>query len=89
MIAIAPVYGQYEPRERPTPIRDVNYFTIHGSMDGDVQSFEGIAQYSRVTFPGDDYHFRSALYVVGANHGQFNTTWGNTDTWPYDRNNFV
>jgi len=84
VIAIAPVYGQYEPRERPTPIRDVNYFTIHGSMDGDVQSFEGIAQYSRVTFPGDDYHFRSALYVVGANHGQFNTTWGNTDTWPYD-----
>ncbi|MDH4071651.1 MAG: hypothetical protein OEV41_00950, partial [Gammaproteobacteria bacterium] len=32
VIAIAPVYGQYEPRERPTPVRDVNYFTIHGDM---------------------------------------------------------
>jgi hypothetical protein len=80
VIAIAPVYGQYEPRERPTPIRDVNYFTIHGDMDGDVQSFEGIGQYSRVGFSGDDYRFRSSLYVVGANHGQFNTTWENLDT---------
>ncbi|MDH5346191.1 MAG: hypothetical protein OEW59_10540, partial [Gammaproteobacteria bacterium] len=80
VIAIAPVYGQYEPRERPTPVRDVNYFTIHGDMDGDVQSFEGMAQYSRVTFPGEDFRFRAGLYVVGANHGQFNTTWENLDT---------
>ena len=83
VIAIAPVYGQYEPRERPTPVRDVNYFTIHGDMDGDVQSFEGVAQYSRVAFSGDDYRFRSSLYVVGANHGQFNTTWENLDTSLY------
>lgn len=84
VIAIAPVYGQYQPRERPTPVRDVNYFTIHGSMDGDVQSFEGLGQYSRVTFSGDTNRFRSALYVVGANHGQFNTIWGNRDTWLYN-----
>jgi len=80
VIAIAPVYGQYQPRDRYTPIRDVNYFTIHGSMDGDVQSFEGMAQYSRVSFTGDDFRFRSGLYIVGANHGQFNTTWQNKDT---------
>jgi hypothetical protein len=80
VIAIAPVYGQYQPRERPTPVRDVNYFTIHGDMDGDVQTFEGMAQYSRVSFSGDAYRFRSGLYVVGANHGQFNTTWENMDT---------
>lgn len=80
VIAIAPVYGQYEPRERPTPVRDVNYFTIHGDMDGDVQSFEGVGQYSRTSFSGDEHQFRSSLYVVGANHGQFNTTWENMDT---------
>jgi dienelactone hydrolase len=80
VIAIAPVYGQYQPRSRPTRVRDVNYFTIHGDMDGDVQSFEGAAQYSRVSFSGDEYRFRSSLYVVGANHGQFNTTWENLDT---------
>jgi len=79
VIAISPVYGQYQPRSRPTPVTDVNYFTIHGDMDGDVQSFEGAAQYSRVFFSGDEYRFRSSLYVVGANHGQFNTTWENLD----------
>ena len=84
VIAIAPVYGQYEPRERPTPIRNVDYFTIHGDLDGDVQSFEGMGQYSRTTFDDDDYHFRAGLYVIGANHGQFNTTWGDTDTWAFD-----
>lgn len=83
VIAIAPVYGQYQPRERYTPIRDVNYFTIHGDMDGDVQSFEGAAQYSRTSFSGNDYRFRSSLYVIGANHGQFNTTWENLDTSPF------
>ncbi len=81
VIAIAPVDGQYKPRERGTPIRDVNYFTVHGSMDGDVQSFEGTSQYSRATFSdASDFHFKSSLYVTGANHGQFNTTWNNLDT---------
>ncbi len=81
VIAIAPVDGQYRPRDHGTPIRDVNYFTIHGSMDGDVQTFEGTSQYSRVTFPGDSGQgFKASLYIAGANHGQFNTTWGNRDT---------
>lgn len=89
VIAIAPVDGQYKPRDNPTPIRDVNYFTIHGSMDGDVQTFDGAAQYSRVSLSGDQFGFRSSLYVDGANHGQFNTTWGNMDNslfraWPLD-----
>lgn len=81
VIAIAPVDGQYQPRENGTPVRDVNYFTIHGSMDGDVQSFEGMSQYSRVTFTDDsEPRFKAGLYVTGANHGQFNTTWENLDT---------
>ena len=83
VIAIAPVDGQYKPRERGTPIKDVNYFTIHGSMDGDVQSFMGTQQYSRVRFSEqqapDNFNFKSSLYVAGANHGQFNTSWGNQD----------
>jgi predicted dienelactone hydrolase len=83
VIAIAPVDGQYQPREQGTPVDDVNYFTIHGSMDGDVQSFEGVAQYSRVRFrdPAKP-RFKASLYVVGANHGQFNTTWERLDTDP-------
>ena len=83
VIAIAPVDGQYKPRESGTPINDVNYFTIHGSMDGDVQSFMGTQQYSRVFFPktasADHFRFKSSLYLLGANHGQFNTSWGRLD----------
>ncbi len=81
VIAIAPVDGQYKPRDNGTPVRDVNYFTIHGSMDGDVQSFMGTSQYSRVKFSDDaERRFKASLYVTGANHGQFNTTWENLDT---------
>ncbi len=80
VIAIAPIDGQYQPRDKGTPIRDVNYFTIHGSMDGDVQSFEGTSQYSRVSFADDTaQRFKASLYVKDANHGQFNTTWGKLD----------
>ncbi len=79
IIAIAPADGQYRPRKRFTPLRDVNYFTIHGSLDGDVQSFMGVSQLSRVAFSGDEMKFKSSLYIDGANHGQFNTSWGRND----------
>ncbi len=83
VIAIAPSDGQYQPRDRGTPLSDLNYFVIHGSMDGDVTTFMGSSQYSRIELThdpaGDDFHFKSTLYVLGANHGQFNTTWGRND----------
>lgn len=83
--AIAPVDGQYKPRDRGTPLLDVDYFVIHGSLDGDVSSFMGQAQYERTRFsPGFD-GFKAALYVKVANHGQFNTSWGRNDLgMPHD-----
>jgi hypothetical protein len=80
IVAIAPVDGQYEPGESRTKIEDVNYFVIHGAQDADVSSFMGSQQYERITFKDSLYHFKSGLYVYGANHGQFNTSWGNNDT---------
>jgi hypothetical protein len=77
--AIAPVDGQYQPRDRPVPMRDTNYFTLHGSMDGDLTSFMGSSQYSRASFSGNVKAFKASLYVSGANHGQFNTVWGRYD----------
>jgi hypothetical protein len=77
--AIAPIDGQYQPRKRPTPMRDTNYFTIHGTMDGDVTSFMGSSQYSRASFSGKIKAFKANLLVNGANHGQFNSTWGRYD----------
>jgi hypothetical protein len=77
--AIAPVDGQYQPRDRPVPMQDTNYFTLQGSMDGDMTSFMGSSQYSRAGFSGNVKAFKASLYVGGANHGQFNTVWGRYD----------
>lgn len=79
IISIAPVDGQYQPRNFSTPMQDTNYFVIHGSTDGDVTSFAGIRQFNRAQLNNSD-QFKAALYVLGANHGQFNSSWGNADT---------
>ncbi|MGD1945880.1 MAG: hypothetical protein ACFB0A_06400 [Croceivirga sp.] len=80
IVAIAPVDGQYKSGNTPTAIENVNYFTVHGTQDADVTSFSGSKQYERIKFNDSLYHFKSGLYVYGANHGQFNTSWGNNDT---------
>jgi dienelactone hydrolase len=80
VIAIAPVMGQYQPGGRYTDLLDINYFVIHGANDGDVSSFSGASQYEHVAFSGDPYRFKSSLYVMGANHGQFNQVWGDHDS---------
>ncbi|CAN5691018.1 hypothetical protein BH10PSE5_BH10PSE5_15200 [soil metagenome] len=77
--AIAPADGQYKPRARPTPLRDVNYFVLQGSLDGDVTSFMGSSQYSRDELTGAVPAFKASLYVKDADHNQFNTTWGRND----------
>jgi hypothetical protein len=83
IIAIAPVDGQYKPRDKPTPLSNINYFTIHGSADGDVDSFMGMSQYERISYNDaagkDAFNFKSSLYIAEANHGQFNTGWGRND----------
>ena len=80
IVAIAPVDGQYQPGDTRTAIENANYFVIHGAQDADVSSYMGSQQYERVKFTDSLYHFKSGLYVYGANHGQFNTSWGNNDT---------
>ncbi|MFY0630579.1 MAG: hypothetical protein JXR05_09370 [Flavobacteriaceae bacterium] len=79
IIAIAPVDGQYAPGNTRTKLKDINYFVIHGSQDGDVTSYAGARQFDRISFTDSIYRFKSGLYVYGANHGQFNTSWGNND----------
>ncbi|EAZ81797.1 alpha/beta hydrolase family protein [Algoriphagus machipongonensis] len=80
IIAIAPVDGQYEPGGTLTKLKDINYFVFHGAQDADVSSFMGSMQFERVTFEDSSYHFKTGLYIQGANHGQFNTSWGDNDT---------
>ena len=79
IVAIAQVDGQYKPGNQGTPIRDVNYLALHGSYDGDVTAFDGLRQWSRVSLSPDSFRIKATVYVHGANHGQFNTTWGRDD----------
>jgi dienelactone hydrolase len=82
LIAIAPVDGQYRPGDRLAPVENVNYLVFHGSHDGDVSAFMGIRQYQRVQFTDGQPHFKAAVFVYRANHGQWNTVWNNHDNGP-------
>ncbi len=77
--AIAPIDGQYKPAGRGTVLENVNYLVLHGAHDMDVISFAGARQYARVRFTDGNNRFKAALYIYGANHGQFNTSWGRKD----------
>lgn len=80
VIAIAPVDGQYKPAGQWRALTNVNYFTMQGANDADVFSFAGSRQWEHVRFTHPGNYFKSELYVYRANHGQFNTVWGRTDT---------
>lgn len=80
IVSIAPVDGQYQPGNSRTKLKDIDYFVFHGSQDADVTSFMGSMQFERLTYEESAYHFKTGLYIQGANHGQFNTSWGDNDT---------
>jgi dienelactone hydrolase len=82
VVAIAPVDGQYKPTGRFTPLENVNYLLIHGSHDGDVSTAVGLRQYERLRFTDGQPWFKAVLFMYRANHGQWNTTWGNKDNGP-------
>jgi dienelactone hydrolase len=82
IVAIAPVDGQYRPGDRLAPVENVNYLVFHGTHDGDVSAFMGIRQYQRVQFTDGEPHFKAAVLVYRANHGQWNTVWNNHDNGP-------
>ena len=82
LVAIAPVDGQYKPADQFVPIENVNYLVFHGSHDGDVTTFSGLRQYQRLRFTDGGDWFKAAVYMYRANHGQWNTVWGNKDRGP-------
>lgn len=84
IVAIAPTVDQYMPEGHAVEIEDVDYLLIHGSNDQDVSKMMGEKQYNNVSFSekkGSGY-FKSSVYIMGANHGQFNSRWGRYDMTP-------
>lgn len=80
LVAIAPADGQYKPEGGNRRLKDVNYFVIQGGYDGDVSSFDGSRQFNRTTFSEGSDCFKAELWIYRANHGQFNTVWGDDDS---------
>lgn len=81
-VSIAPVDGQYQPTGRPMPLENVDYLVFHGSHDGDVTSFHGLRIWDRLRFTDGQDHFKSAIYMYRANHGQWNSVWNSFDNGP-------
>ena len=82
IVAIAPADGQYKPAGVHRPLKDVSYFVIQGGYDADVSAFDGSRQFNRVSFSPEFEGFKSELWIYRANHGQFNTVWGDDDNGP-------
>ncbi|MGN0437288.1 MAG: hypothetical protein ACI4F4_02110 [Lachnospiraceae bacterium] len=79
VIAISPSVDQYMPADHAVKLTDVNYLLLHGANDQDVTSMMGEKQYHNVTFSGSGDYRKASVYILGANHGQFNSTWGAYD----------
>jgi dienelactone hydrolase len=82
LVALAPIDGSSEDASEPPAVDNVSYLVLHGSHDGDVSSFEGLRAFKRARFTDGRDRFKAAVYVYRANHGQFNTVWGNDDMGP-------
>lgn len=79
IISIAPTVDQYNPAGHSVQLSDVSYLLIHGANDQDVTTVMGEKQYHNITFTDENNHFKSSVYILGANHGQFNNIWGRYD----------
>jgi dienelactone hydrolase len=79
VIAIAPT-DYFTLGDKPVQLENINYLLLHGSYDSDVSEFSGDRQYDGVKFTDGNDWFKSSIYIHGANHGQFNTVWGDKDT---------
>ena len=82
IISISGTYGQYTPAGKNLKLRNVNFLCIHGTHDSDVEGFEQLNQYENVE--NTRGYFKSAIYIPYANHGNFNTLWGDYDLDPPD-----
>lgn len=79
VVALGPCDGQYQPAGRRVTLRNASYLLINGGHDGDTHTPYGMQQFNRVTWDENPDGFKAFVYLYRANHGQFNTVWGDAD----------
>ncbi len=76
VIALAPTDYRYD---RKIKLKNINFLSLQGSYDSDEVSFWGMRPYRRLEFTDSIPRFKAGVYIHHANHGMFNSTWGNSD----------
>ena len=76
IVTIAPTDYRYN---RNYKLENINYMSLQGSMDSDEESFFGLRQSNRISNSIDSL-LNINILVEGANHSQFNTSWGSVDS---------
>lgn len=77
VVAIAPTDYRYH---RQVKLENIHFLSLQGSYDADESGFFGLRQYQRVQQTDTTENWlKAGIYIHGANHGQFNTTWDRTD----------
>ena len=94
VVELAPTGLLTLPDGEPYKYNNVDYLLLHGDKDADVSFMYGLRRYNTVTYTDSMYHFKAAVNMAGANHGQFNTVWGADDrqppaSWLLDRNDML
>ena len=74
IVTLAPTDYRYF---RNYGLQNINYLSVQGSMDSDEDSFFGIRQANRLENSNSFSDFN--ILIEGANHSQFNTSWGKHD----------
>jgi dienelactone hydrolase len=84
VVAIGPSDNHYKPGNTPLVLREASYLLLAGGHDADTYASYGLAQYNRTRFDLNPGGFKAVAYIYRANHGQFNTVWGDSDLGPID-----
>ena len=84
VVAIAPSDAYAGPGGRKPTLDHSSYLLLAGGHDADTFILYGQPQYNRARFDENPAGFKALAYVYQANHGQFNSVWGNKDRGLYN-----
>jgi dienelactone hydrolase len=84
IVSIAPSDAYAGPESRKPNLGDTDYLLLAGGHDADTYVLYGQQQYNRVRLENSADAFKALAYVYQANHGQFNSVWGDEDRGLYN-----
>ncbi len=79
VVSIAPSDAYAGPGGRKPNLGDTDYLLLAGGHDADTYLLYGQQQYNRLRLEKQSGAFKALAYIYQANHGQFNSVWGNKD----------